>query len=105
MNCFATVFDIFEMWKHYEMCAAWARDYATRYIENGNMSMTVEKTEESIHCLKRNKEHMLEGMFVDFKINAIDDFKYSTVDDSIKKVRTTLRTTTVLWNPHWVTQR
>ena len=96
---FATAFYSFEMWKHYEMCATWARGYATRYIENGNMTMVVEKTEEAIELLKKSKKHMLEGMWVDFKSMSIDNFKCGTIDDSIKDVRAALRTAPVLWNP------
>ena len=94
---FGTAFNNFEMWKHLEMCATWARNYARSYIEDENMPMAIEKTQEAIAILKRIKEHMFQGRFVDYK--TVDD----PIEDAIKEMCATLRSTPVVWNSYFVT--
>jgi hypothetical protein len=93
---FGTAFDNFEMWKHLEMCAARARDGVTSGIECRNMPKAIEKAQEALKCLKRMKEHMFEGRFVDYK--TVED----PVEDAIKETRAALRDTPVLWNEYFM---
>ena len=95
---FGTAFHHFEMWKHFDMCAKGAAEYAMQcMLDCGDMPKALENTKEAIHCLKRIKWHMFEGRFVDYKT------KEDPIDDSIKKLRAALRTTPVRWNPYHMT--
>jgi hypothetical protein len=93
---FGTAFDNFEMWKHLEMCLTHDRYYATSGIERGDMPFALEHTQYAIKILKRIKEYMYEGRFVDYK--TVED----PIEDAIKEMRAALRTTPVLWNDHYV---
>ena len=94
---FGTAFNDFEMWKHLEMCVTHHRDYATSGIKNGNMPFALEHTVDAIKCLKRIKEHMFNGRFVDYK--TVED----PIEDVIKEMRAALRTAPVFWNDYFVT--